>query len=171
MGAANNPITTKVAAHTFITQCDELSGPGLGQKQPRLGEYSRMSPDAVCAPSAADEEDRHREGEREEAEQAELEEEVGKRPPAGRRSLELGRNDQHSPYDGDQADEQERLDSDFVRPQHEAKGVHKLGDDQRQQDPVEHRYGDVDGALSRRDPMRELVNRADEDEHGGGREQ
>ena len=106
-----------------------------------------------------------------EAEQAELEEEVGERAPAGRRSLELGRDDQDSPHDGDQADEQERLDGDLVRPHHETKGVRELGDDQRQQDPVEHRHGDVDGALPGRDPMGELVNRADEHEHCGGSQQ
>src|SRR5581483_6846129 len=95
-----------------------------------------------------------REGKGEKAEQAQLEEEVGHYVAGRREPLELGGDDEDSPHDGNQTDEEKRLD-----------------DDQQEQDPVEHGDAGVDAAGARRDRVRELVHRADEHEHRRSREQ
>src|SRR4051812_43497869 len=89
-----------------------------------------------CAAAAPDEEDGARERRAEQAEDAELEQDVRQRLALVAALLQLRGHDQDPPDDGDHADVEERLDRELVGAQDEAERVEQLADDQRQQDPV-----------------------------------
>jgi hypothetical protein len=110
-------------------------------------------------------------GGHEQPEDPELEQHV--RESASRRSaaLELRCDDEDAPDDRNQADVEEGLDGDLVRPNNEAERVEQLGDDECEQNAVEDEHGDID----RTRPVMQLADKArsgpDEHKDAGGGEQ
>jgi hypothetical protein len=135
------------------------SGLGLGLL---LGE--------ACA-VASDECERDGQVESEEAEEAELEKEVGECAPGCGRPFELCRDDEDAPHHCDESNDQERLDDDLVRAEDEAECVDELGDDQGEQNAVEYCHCRGDGAGSGGDSVCEFVHGSSQDEDRCGREQ
>ena len=134
-----------------------------------LAERDVAGSDDATAP--ADEEHRDRERGYQQAEDAELEQHIREGSTLRRAALELGRDDEDPPDDRDEADVEERLDGDLVRPHDEAQRVKEFADDQRKQNTVEHENSDVNRAAAVMQLADETRHGADEHEDSGDRQQ
>lgn len=121
--------------------------------------------------ASAEQVDRGTECEREAGQYTQLEEEVRKLPAARRSLVGLGGHHHDAPHHGDHPDEEEGFGEDLPFVDDEPERVQELGDDEQEQDAIQHQQPALDRVAASAEVVDERVDSAGNDENTSGDEE